>query len=147
MTASAFSSRTMGHWPLILAAWLIALVSTLAALFLGEIVGQTPCNLCWFQRAFMFPLAVVLGVGCYGDDRTVWRYGLPLSVLGGLVAGYHSLLYMGALPTGLEPCSADASCSSANMLIAGYVPLPLLSFAAFSAIAALLLPLRKRISE
>ncbi|MGV8637645.1 disulfide bond formation protein B, partial [Pseudomonas aeruginosa] len=49
-----------GSWNLLLLAWLVALVSTLSALFIGEVMGQAPCVLCWFQRAFMFPLAVVL---------------------------------------------------------------------------------------
>ena len=54
-------------------AWIIALVASLAVLFIGEVLGQTPCVLCWFQRAFMFPLAIVLGLGLswrdYRGDR------------------------------------------------------------------------------
>ena len=49
-------------------AWLVALASTLGALFIGEVLGQTPCVLCWFQRAFMFPLAIVLGLGLWWRD-------------------------------------------------------------------------------
>lgn len=30
----------------LIGAWLIALVSTLGALFLGEVMGRTPCVLC-----------------------------------------------------------------------------------------------------
>lgn len=134
----------MDPWQLLIAAWLVALVASLVALFVGEIMGQTPCNLCWFQRVFMFSLAVVLGVSCYYEDRFVWHYALPLAVLGGLVAAYHSLLYVGALAPSLEPCSAEASCSSTNMLFAGAVPLPFLSLAAFIGIAVLLINLRKR---
>lgn len=79
-------------------AWGIALVSTLAALFIGEVMGKTPCVLCWFQRAFMFPLVVILAVGCYTSDFGVWRYALPVTVVGWLIALYHSLLYFGAIP-------------------------------------------------
>ena len=43
-------------------AWIIALVASLAVLFIGEVLGQTPCVLCWFQRAFMFPLAIILSL-------------------------------------------------------------------------------------
>ena len=134
----------MGPWQLLMTAWLVALVASLAALFLGEIVGQTPCNLCWFQRVFMFPLAVVLGIGCHEDDRSVWRYALPLAVLGGLVAAYHSRLYGCALAPSLPPCGAEASCSRGDMLLAGVVPLPFLSLAAFTGIAVLLITVRKR---
>ena len=34
-----------------LAAWIAALTASLAALFIAEIMGQSPCSLCSFQRA------------------------------------------------------------------------------------------------
>lgn len=71
-----------GAWALLLCAWLLALVSTIAVLFVGEVMGQLPCVLCWFQRAFMFPLVLVLGVACCLSDTGVWRYALPLAVMG-----------------------------------------------------------------
>jgi len=129
---------------LLLAAWIVALLSTLGALFIGEVMGQAPCNLCWFQRAFMFPLAVILAVACYISDTGVWRYALPVAALGGLAAFYHSLLYAGVIPAGLEPCGDGASCSSSNMLVFGRVPIPFLSFGAFAAITALLVVIRRR---
>ncbi len=39
----------------LLAAFLIALAATLGALFIGEVLGQMPCTLCWYQRIAMFP--------------------------------------------------------------------------------------------
>jgi disulfide bond formation protein DsbB len=44
-------------------------VSTFAALFIGEVMGMTPCQLCWYQRILMFPLAVILGMAAFGNDR------------------------------------------------------------------------------
>lgn len=131
---------------LLLAAWMIALVSTLAALFIGEVMGQTPCNLCWFQRAFMFPLAIILGVACLTDDVRVWRYALPLAIIGWLIALYHSLLYIGLIPPALEPCSEGVSCSGANMRIFGRVPIPFLALLSFTGISALLVLIRKKAS-
>ena len=39
-------------------AWIIALTASLAVLFIGEVLGQTPCVLCWFQRAFILPVVL-----------------------------------------------------------------------------------------
>ena len=64
-------------------AWIIALVASLAVLFIGEVLGQTPCVLCWFQRAFMFPLAIILGLGLWWRDGRVGRYGIALALGGG----------------------------------------------------------------
>lgn len=136
-------------WMLLFVAWLIALGSTLSVLFIGEVMGQTPCVLCWYQRAFMFPLAVILAVACYGSDGSdgaVWRYALPLAIIGAVLAGWHTLVFTGLAPAALEPCGSGPSCSSENMTIFGGVPLPLLSVAAFGALIVLLLLVRKRVN-
>jgi disulfide bond formation protein DsbB len=133
-------------WGRLFAAWTIALAATFGALFIGEVMGQTPCHLCWHQRVFMFPLAVVLAVATFREDAGIWRYALPIAVLGGLVASFHSLLYAGIIPEAIKPCGQGPSCSSADMTILG-LPLPYVSLAAFTAIAALLIPARRKISD
>jgi len=129
--------RADDGWLYLLLAWCVALVSTLSVLFVGEVMGQVPCNLCWFQRTFMFPLAVVLAFGAFRSDVRAASYGLPLAIIGWLIAGFHSLLFVGVIPEEIQPCGAGPSCASADMSIAG-LPLPLLSLAAFTLIAALL---------
>ncbi len=132
------------RWAPLFVAWLLALVASLTVLFVGEVMGQAPCNLCWFQRAFMFPLAIVLGVACLRGDAAAWTYALPLA-LGGLgVAGFHSLLYMGLIPERITPCSQGVPCTGADMSILGGLPLPLLALATFAAIAVLALMSRPR---
>jgi disulfide bond formation protein DsbB len=135
-------------WLLLFAAWLIALAGTLGALFIGEVMGKTPCLLCWYQRAFMFPLAVVLGVACYASDAGAWRYGLALSVAGLLIAGYHNLLFWGLIPEEIQPCTRSGpSCSSADLNLIGVIPIPLLSLGAFAALTALFLLIRRRLAS
>ncbi|HEV7437300.1 MAG TPA: disulfide bond formation protein B [Pseudorhizobium sp.] len=75
-------------------AWIVALAATLGALFVGEIMRQTPCVLCWYQRIFMFPLALILGVAVLEGDRVARRYVLPLCVAGLLTAGHHVLVFL-----------------------------------------------------
>ncbi|MGV8838860.1 MAG: disulfide bond formation protein B [Bauldia sp.] len=121
------------------AAWIIAFAATMSALFIGEVLGQAPCTLCWFQRACMFPLAIILGIAAYRSDASAWRYGLPLALLGGAVALYHSLLYADVISEPPLPCQASGpSCSGAEMLIFGSVPIPYLALVAFVAIAVAL---------
>lgn len=134
-----------GRWSRLLAAWGVALVSTLGALFIGEVMGQEPCVLCWYQRAFMFPLAVILGIACYRSDAEVWRYAVPLAAIGGLIAAYHSALYAGVMPELIEPCQLQGpSCVGDDATIFGGVPIPLLSLAAFAAIVLLFVIAQRR---
>ena len=100
MTTGA--GTTANTWAFVFSAWLIALAASLSALFIGEVMGQTPCNLCWHQRAFMFPLAVILAVASFRGDASVSRYGLPLAALGAAIAAFHSLLYARILPAAIE---------------------------------------------
>lgn len=120
-------------------AWLIAFVSSLAVLFIGEVMGQIPCDLCWFQRSFMFPLAVVLVVAIWNADVMVWKYATPLAGFGAIIALYHTLLYIGLIPKPIIPCEQSGpSCTGESMMIIG-LPIPGLSLLAFGTILFLLL--------
>jgi disulfide bond formation protein DsbB len=121
------------------AAWTVALCSSLAVLYIGEVMGQAPCILCWFQRAFMFPLAVILGIAVWRDDRQIRVYALPLALIGGAIALWHMGLYVGLIPEAVQPCTATGpSCISDDMKVLG-LPIPLLSLTAFAAIAGCLI--------
>jgi disulfide bond formation protein DsbB len=72
-------------------------------------------------------------------DRKVVRYALPLAALGWLIAVFHLLLTAGVIPEGIAPCVQGIPCSEKVIEWFGFVTIPLLSAAAFSAIIALLL--------
>lgn len=136
------------RWFLLFVSWVVAIAATLGALFIGEILGKTPCYLCWHQRVFMFPLAILLGIAVWRTDMAVARYALPLAVMGWLIAATHLLLIWDIIPRAIEPCGAGPSCSGSNMTIFGWLPLPLLSLLAFTLIAAgLFIVMRGRTSH
>jgi disulfide bond formation protein DsbB len=126
-------------WTLIFSAWLIAMVSTLAALFLGEVMGYTPCVLCWYQRIAMFPLVLVLAAGLFPFDPRVVRYALPLALAGLGLALFHLALTAGWIPESIRPCQQGVPCSNIPVIWFGFVTIPLLSVLSFSLIAVLLL--------
>ncbi|MGL6071403.1 disulfide bond formation protein B [Craterilacuibacter sp.] len=128
------------QWNLVFIAWLLALVSTLGALFFSEIVGIEPCVLCWYQRIAMFPLVLILAQGLATSDSSAIRYALPLGFIGALSALYHNLIYAGLIPQDLQPCGqGSSSCAQIDLQLFGFVTLPLLSLLAFAAINTLLL--------
>lgn len=119
------------------AAWVISLAATLGALFIGEVLGQTPCVLCWYQRIAMFPLVLILGAGLYHATPTAAFYAKLLAWPGLLIAFWHVGLYFRLIPEAIKPCGQGPSCTDAKMTIL-QVPIPLLSMAAFAAILILL---------
>ena len=130
-------SNTISRDTALAGAWIVALASSLAVLYIGEVLGQAPCNLCWFQRAFMFPLAIILGLGLWWQDNRVGRYGVALALGGAAIALWHLGLYPGVLPEPIKPCTATGpSCTDDNQVFLG-LPIPLLSLIAFALVAAL----------
>lgn len=130
------TARLIGEMALI-TAWTVALIASLSVLLIGEVLGQMPCLLCWYQRAFMFPLPIVLGLGLWWGDSRVGRYGVALSVGGGAIALWHMGLYTDLIPEPIQPCTASGpSCTDDNQLFLG-IPIPLLSLLAFAFIASL----------
>ncbi|MEW6293276.1 MAG: disulfide bond formation protein B [Pseudomonadota bacterium] len=126
-------------WLLTFAAWLIAATATLSALFLGEIVGLPICSMCWYQRIFMFPLAVILPFGLFPDlDRRLIRAGLALAAIGLLLALYHQGIVSGIVPERIQPCRQGIPCSETVATWFGFITIPLLSIAAFTTLVALL---------
>ncbi len=132
-------SPPFSFWPLLLMAWLLALVATAAALFLGEVMGMAPCVLCWYQRIAMFPLVAVLGMACYGADRRGAVYALPLALAGAGLAAYHTLLVAGLVPKAWIACGPGVSCADQKLEIFNGIQIPWLSLAAFAAITLLLM--------
>lgn len=125
-------------WIYLLVAWLVAVAATAGALFIGEVMGMAPCVLCWYQRIFMFPLAIVLAIASYSDDRRGAIYALPLALGGVVLAGYHTLLIAGLAPKSWIPCGAGVSCADQKLEILNGIQIPWLSLAAFLLILSLL---------
>ncbi|MBT8052446.1 MAG: disulfide bond formation protein B [Gammaproteobacteria bacterium] len=134
-------------WSLMFGCWLIVSVATLGSLFLDKALGIEPCSLCWYQRIFMYPLAVILLIGLLPLDRHVTRYALPLAILGWLTATYHLLMYAGIIPESLQPCGSGPSCVQDDLGLFGFVNIPMLSLLSFSAVIGLLLVFNKRTKQ
>ncbi|CAM3587328.1 disulfide oxidoreductase [Hydrogenibacillus schlegelii] len=124
-----------GQTALVLA-WLVALAASSGSLFLSEVLRYLPCELCWYQRICMFPLALLLGIAAFRKDAGIVVYALPLSLIGGGVALYHVILQK--IPRKGGICAFGASCADDPLNAFGLVTIPMLSFVAFGLISALL---------
>jgi len=134
-------------WTRVFLAWLIAALSTLGALFIGEVMGYAPCVLCWYQRIAMFPLVLILAAGLFPFDHRVVRYALPLALTGWALALFHWGVASGLIPENVTPCSQGVPCSVEQIVWFGFLTLPMLSVLAFSAIIALLLLTRFKVTQ
>ena len=120
-------------------AWAIAAVATAGSLFFSEYSHFIPCRLCWYQRIFMYPLAIVLlGAALRRDIRGAFLYTVWLPIIGIGVSAYH--IYIEYHPEAeTQGCKIGAPCTIKWIDKFGYVTLPVLAASAFAAIITLLL--------
>lgn len=118
--------------------WLIAAISTAGSIFLSNVMDFPPCNLCWYQRIFMFPLVVILWNGYALEDRKIHYYALPFILSGFLTAIYHNLLYYKWISVALIPCTAGASCTERQLNLFGFLSIPMMSLGSFTLILILM---------
>ncbi len=135
------------NWTILFFTWVIVTISTLGSLFFSHVMEFAPCVLCWYQRICLFPLVIILAVGLFPFDKRVVAYALPLAIAGWMTAFYHNLLYSGIIPQELQPCSQGVSCTEKYIDLFGFITIPMLSLFGFTIIIALLIFLKKRISQ
>lgn len=135
----------------ILFAWIITLISTLGSLYFSEVRGFAPCNLCWYQRIFMYPLVILLGIALIKRDEKIRFYAIPFAVIGFLIALYQYVLQKtNFLQQHVEPCEIGESCSKLYINWFGFITIPFLSMVAFGLIVLLLLssrPIKQKIQK
>ena len=119
--------------------WVIVLFGCAVSLYYGEILMIDPCRMCWYQRMALFPLAVILGVGCYKNDRSVVRYALPICFFGMIVA---LLQAIGIHFPHFQICGKE--CAKPIFSLFGWITFPDLSAVGFALIGAMLFTFSSR---
>ncbi len=118
----------------LLLSWIAAIIATLGSLYFSEVMHFIPCTLCWYQRIFMYPLVFILGIAVYRSDKGVYQYVLPLSIVGMLLSGYHTLLQKIPYLKQFEMCTSGIPCSKDYINWLGFMTIPMLAFIAFTII-------------
>jgi disulfide bond formation protein DsbB len=115
-----------------------ALGGTFLTLFYSQYLGYEPCELCWFQRIFLYPSVFLFAYAWYKKDRHILPYVALLSFVGGAIALYHHALQMGY--DLYKPCSGAifaVSCSKPSFIEFGFVSFPFMAVVLFGFLIAL----------
>lgn len=108
-------------------------------MFYSEYLHYVPCDLCWYQRVFLYPQIILFGYAWYKKDRTILPYNIILSVVGGAIAIYHHMLQIGYdiyKPCSTAPFAVD--CAKPSFIEYGFVTFPLMSALLFAFLITLL---------
>lgn len=123
-------------------AWAVATLATAGSLYMSEVMHFTPCSLCWFQRIFMYPLSIVLGIAFVKEDTGIVKYTLPLAIIGGGFSIYHIIIQKIPPDSTIAACG-PTSCQDDYLNWFGFITIPMLALLAFIMIIVSLLRLRK----
>jgi disulfide bond formation protein DsbB len=107
-------------------------------LFYSEILRYAPCDLCWYQRVFLYPQAFIFAYAWYKKDYAVLPYTAILSFVGFALGVYHHALQMGY--DMYKPCSSApfaVDCAKPSFVEFGFVTFPLMSAVLFAFLALL----------
>jgi disulfide bond formation protein DsbB len=116
----------------------VAVVATAGSLWFSEGAHFPPCELCWYQRIAMYPLAVVLPMAAWRRDLAIRPYALVVASLGLLVSAWHNLIetFPEHDPGGCDPTNP---CTIRWVEGLGFWTIPRMAFVAFLLVIAALL--------
>jgi len=118
----------------------IVVFFSIVGAFIYQLVYLTPvCELCWWQRIFMFPIAIVIPVGLYFRDRGTAIITGILAAFGMFFSAYHYYYHFQILVLGNAlsiPCTTGLlpACTESPILIWGFVTIPLMALLGFFSI-------------
>jgi disulfide bond formation protein DsbB len=109
-----------------------SLLGTILSLFYSDYLGVLPCGLCWFQRIFLYPQVILYAMAWMRRDFGIYIYTFVLSLIGLVIAIYHSSLQWGY--SEFIPCPVIAStidCAKPSFVEFGFVTFPFMAFVLF----------------
>jgi disulfide bond formation protein DsbB len=116
----------------------VTLGGTFLTLFYQYVLLYEPCDLCWYQRVFLYSQVFMFAYAWYKKDRAVLPYALLLSVVGFIIAIYHHALQIGF--DLMKPCSTApfaVDCAKPSFIEFGFVTFPFMAVVLFGFLAFL----------
>lgn len=122
----------------LLIGFITTLGGTFLTLFYSEYLQYKPCDLCWFQRIFLYPQIILFGLAIRKKDLGILIYTLALSLAGLAIAIYHHALQIGY--NIYKPCSEApfaVDCAKPSFIEFGFVTFPFMAVVLFTFLAIL----------
>lgn len=108
----------------------ISAAAIFGSLFFSEVMKFPPCDLCWYQRILLYPVALIVLTGIYLQSKDTNRFVAPFAWLGLGIAIYHNLVYYKVIQV-FVPCTESAPCTAQQLNYLRFITIPLLSVSAF----------------
>ena len=124
--------------------FVITFAGMLGSLFFSEIYHLDPCKLCWYQRIFMYPVAIQSAVSVLFKAKIRKVYLFVLTFPGMFFALYQYYTQIAYGQSDVNVCGGDISCSFIDFSFLGFITIPFLSFLLLNIIIALAFYLERK---
>ena len=111
--------------------WVTSLIATLGSLYFSEIRGYIPCDFCWYQRIFMYPIVIMTTIAYLQQNARIAVTTATFSIIGGCISLYHYGLQKLSFLQESAPACTSGSCIGQYINWFGFVTIPFLALTAF----------------
>lgn len=132
---------------LLLFMWIVAASATMGSLYFSEIRGYEPCELCWVQRIFMYPLVIIIGIAYIQKNARIAVTTAAFSIIGGVISLYHYTIQKVDFMSESAPTCGRIPCTGEYINILGFITIPFLALLSFTLIAVASLFVMKALKE
>ncbi len=115
---------------------LISIVATIGSLVYSIGIGYPPCELCWYQRIFIYSIAIITLTSAISKKTLAPVYVWVLTIIGLIISLYHNLIYYTEYSP--LPCDASASCTAKYVHEYGFMSIPLMALMLFISVVFIL---------
>jgi disulfide bond formation protein DsbB len=114
--------------------FIFSLASVLGSILLSVYFKLPPCELCWYQRVFLFTIPIVALIGVYKKDIQARTYVFVLASIGTAISAYHSLIQNNLFKSDSVFCNPNGGvdCAIPAFTYFGFVTIPVIAFATFT---------------
>jgi len=114
--------------------FLLSAGGVIGSLIYSEFIGFEPCVLCWYQRIFLYSIAILSLVALIRKEKILNNYLLALAIPGAIIGLYQYAVTQLGAPS-LTPCTAEGgSCAVTYFVNFGYITIPFMAFSSFALI-------------
>ena len=135
-----------------LLALIVAVTAVCSSLIFSDFYKMNPCKLCWYQRIFIFPQIILLGVALWKKHHDqVTTYSIVCACIAIPISIFHYLLQMTDAPAihGFAPCDVTGqapSCSGYYVIMYEYITIPMMALTTSILILILMILRKKKIA-
>ena len=132
--------RTLDYFKYVIGLAIIACAATLGSLTFQLVYNAPVCELCWWQRIFMYPMVVITLVSLWRKAKEAHLMTGILSLFGLWYASYHYYYHFKGFVLGQKltlPCSYGGlmpACTDSPILVFGFSTIPFMSLMAFGSV-------------